>query len=202
MNEEARTGRSPGPWKAVVTGLGLVLATISAAVGILSFLGDEAERAEARRDRARTSPAVQQPEPAPTVSPTSGPTSGPTSQAPTPAPTPPVHETLPRSFLGVWSGTLTQGGSSYRVRLRLRNGEAGEPVGTVAYEPLHCAGELTLRSASPESLELAETLTSGTGCTPEGNIALDRHANGTLTYNYFHIRGAVTTTGTLKKTGN
>ncbi|MGW2153884.1 hypothetical protein [Nonomuraea sp. NPDC001699] len=122
MNEEARTGRSPGPWKAVVTGLGLVLATISAVVGILSFLGDEAERAEARRDRARTSPAVQQPEPAPTV--------------------------------------------------------------------------------SPKSLELAETLTSGTGCTPEGNIALDRHANGTLTYNYFHTRGAVTTTGTLKKTGN
>ncbi|MFB9206608.1 hypothetical protein ACFFV7_35795 [Nonomuraea spiralis] len=75
-------------------------------------------------------------------------------------------------------------------------------MGTIAYEPLHCAGELTLRTASPESLELAETLTSGTGCTPEGNIALDRHANGTLTYNYFHSRGSVTTTGTLKKTGN
>lgn len=189
---------------------------VGAVAGVLSYAADQAERAEARRARTTTLP--QEREPASSISPTfSSSSQAPTERAtpstsetgtasvPTPATSRPAQTktgTMPRYFIGVWSGTLTQGGSSYAVRLRLQDGEIGEPVGTIEYETLHCAGELKLRTASPRSLDVVETLTNSAGCTPEGNIALKRNSNGSLSYSYFHSDGSVSTTGTLKRAGS
>lgn len=209
--------RPAGHWLAwLATVVGALVGVVSMLVGIWALQGDEAERAEAKR---ATTPALSH-EREPAAS--GGPTFASSSKAPSATPVPSVSETgaksvpdltrspsmttkaetMPRYFLGEWSGMLTQGGSSYSVRMEIQEGEIGEPVGTVEYETLHCAGNLKLRTASPGSVELAETITSSGGCTPEGNIALKRNSNGSLSYSYFHSAGSVTTTGTLKRAGS
>ncbi|MEO5875493.1 MAG: serine/threonine-protein kinase [Streptosporangiaceae bacterium] len=110
----------------------------------------------------------------------------PASATPSPTATP-VPGLIPKEFLGRWKGTVLQfdGNEKYPVQINLRQGEAGETVGTVKYRSLGCEGTLRLIQVRPDTLRLTEYITINGGCDTPVNLTLTFRAAKKLTYRFY-----------------
>ncbi len=84
----------------------------------------------------------------------------PTTAGPSAAPLDPGD--IPRSFLGTWSGNVSQPDAAdyrkYPVELTLHGGDLGDLVGESHYGLLNCSGQLTLTDFAKSQIEVEEKI--------------------------------------------
>jgi hypothetical protein len=92
---------------------------------------------------------------------------------------------LPATFLGTWEGrgSQTDQEGDWTIRANLVGGQPGAIIGTIAYPSLDCTGDLTLRLATPSSLEVVERITAGR-CVDGGTITLTPAGDGRLRFDW------------------
>lgn len=92
---------------------------------------------------------------------------------------------LPVTFLGTWEGrgTQTDQEGEWTIRADLVGGQPGAIIGTIAYPSLDCTGDLTLRLATPTSLEVVERISEGQ-CVDGGTITLTSTGDGRLRFDW------------------
>lgn len=99
-----------------------------------------------------------------------------------------VAAAVPESFLGAWSGQMTQPSSSrspYSMDVDLRPGQVGSIVADVRYDDLECGGNWTLVQAEPDRLVLHETITYGTGTCADGYMDVSPADDGQLYFAWY-----------------
>jgi hypothetical protein len=102
------------------------------------------------------------------------------------------------SFTGAWKGTGVQTNQlEWTIALTLASGGRGSVVGTITYPSLACGGDLILREADGERVELLERITFGT-CADRGVITLARAQDG-LRYAWRGTDDALAARGTLSR---
>jgi hypothetical protein len=103
-----------------------------------------------------------------------------------------------QSFTGAWKGSGTQNsGLGWTIALTLASGARGSVVGTITYPSLACGGDLILREADAERVELLERITFGT-CVDRGVVTLARTQDG-LRYDWRGTDDALAARGTLSR---
>jgi hypothetical protein len=92
---------------------------------------------------------------------------------------------LPTTFLGTWEGrgSQTDQPGEWTIRAHLVGGQPGAIIGTIAYPSLDCTGDLTLRLATPTSLEVVERISEGE-CVDGGTITLTAAGDGRLRFDW------------------
>ena len=117
-----------------------------------------------------------------------------------------VHASVQRSsevvdsaFEGSWRGRGSQSDQpgEWTVAFTVAGGGRGRVVGTIAYPSLACGGDLILRTAASDRLELLERITYGE-CTDQGIITLTPTAGG-LSYDYRMQQGGMTARASLTR---
>ncbi len=179
---ETRTGKQISWWVGV---LGFPVATASLLYGVLSYRGDEADRAEARRTSAQSTPVTHdedRPRSVSISSPKPSIKSVKRAAPPTPAS---LRQEVPARFIGTWFGQVAQFGSqNYTLKLRIKGGELGKSVATAEYKELGCSGydELS-KVVSGNELKLREVITVGVEkCIEEMAVELRYDWTGSLSY--------------------
>ncbi len=77
-----------------------------------------------------------------------------TAAVPAAAPAPKSYD-IPSGFLGSWSGTVSQPGTtSYTVKLTLTNGDIGQNVGRASYPELGCIADLYLTDVAGSTIRV------------------------------------------------
>ncbi|HEX5724639.1 MAG TPA: hypothetical protein VFX98_04190 [Longimicrobiaceae bacterium] len=105
------------------------------------------------------------------------------------------------SFLGTWKGSGVQSDDpqgGWTIAATLANGRVGTIVGTMTYPSVACGGDLVLRRARPDRLELLEDITFG-DCVDQGIVTLTPSGDGGLDYAWHQDGNAMTATGTLTR---
>lgn len=107
---------------------------------------------------------------------------------------------MPAAFLGTWEGrgTQTDQPGEWTIRMNIMGGMPGAIVGTIAYPSLRCSGDLTLRVAAPNALEVQERITEGQ-CVDGGTITLTPADGGGLRYDWSLAGYSATAEGTLRR---
>lgn len=103
-----------------------------------------------------------------------------------------------RPFVGSWQGTGEQSDhpGEWSIAATIAGGAVGAVVGTIAYPSLQCGGELILRRAAADSMELREHITHG-DCVDGGIITLGVRPGGWLAYGWRAEDGTLTARGQL-----
>lgn len=94
------------------------------------------------------------------------------------------QDDVPRAFLGTWKGKGQQSNQDgfWSIAATIAPGRSGEIVGTITYPSAACGGDLILRAARPDRLEVREDITFG-DCADGGLITLTPQDGG-LRYHY------------------
>jgi hypothetical protein len=107
----------------------------------------------------------------------------------------------PRGFVGTWSGlakTASSKGTSTSLIISLVGGKLAETVGTAEYGTWECTADMTLITASKESLKLQLEFPEEDDCA-EGIITLTLRDADDLHYRYEENENAPTATAKLKR---
>jgi uncharacterized repeat protein (TIGR01451 family) len=134
-----------------------------------------------RRLWSATSPAEQQ-QPPPAQPPPSPAESSSSSRAPASPRTEPPQ--VPATFVGTWTGIVTQDNydkSPYPYNGRITAGRIGDIVGTGELPSLGCMVNWTLRRAAKTEIVVHETVSRGAECV-DTDITLTLLSDGTLRY--------------------
>ena len=110
-----------------------------------------------------------------------------------------ASEQVGPAFEGSWRGHGTQSNppSEWTIALTVAGGGRGSVVGTIAYPSLACGGDLILRAAASDRLELLERITYG-GCVDRGIVTLTPAAGG-LAFDWREQQGPMTGRGMLAR---
>jgi len=111
---------------------------------------------------------------------------------------------VPGPFSGIWVGQGFQYNPAiqWSILLGFANGSIGTIVGSIAYPSLRCGGELHLRAASGNRIELLEDITYG-NCVDQGIIATTLVANGAMNFEYRETAtGPIAAIGSLVGAGS
>ncbi|MBB5084847.1 hypothetical protein [Nonomuraea endophytica] len=149
------------PWLKIA---GVAAGAFSAVFALLSLVGDEIGRADARK-------------PSPTPMEVASPGAGVAK---------PRAAAVPDRFIGTWIGLVDDEDmdTPFPVEILLRRGGLGQIVGKVRYESLKCAGVVRLFEVSSRKLSVQESLTVATEQCDDDLVTLKYQANGTLYYTY------------------
>lgn len=107
---------------------------------------------------------------------------------------------VPSAIAGSWKGQGVQSdnpGGGWTIALTLAGEGRGSVVGTITYPSLACGGDLILREASAERVEVTERITFGT-CVDRGIITL-APAGGGLRFDWRVGDSDLTAHGTLSR---
>ncbi|HKP76203.1 MAG TPA: hypothetical protein VJT67_11810 [Longimicrobiaceae bacterium] len=107
---------------------------------------------------------------------------------------------VPSTIAGSWKGRGVQSddpGGGWTIALTLAGEGRGSVVGTITYPSLACGGDLILREAGAERVEVAERITFGT-CVDHGIIVLTPDGGG-LRFDWRVEDSSLTARGTLSR---
>jgi hypothetical protein len=107
---------------------------------------------------------------------------------------------VPSAFAGSWKGRGVQSddpGGGWTIALTLAGEGRGSVVGTITYPSLACGGDLILREAGAERVEVAERITFGT-CVDHGIITFTPAGSG-LQFDWRVEDSGLTARGTLSR---
>jgi hypothetical protein len=108
-------------------------------------------------------------------------------------------DNVPAVFEGAWKGRGTQSdGGHWTIALTLADGRVGEVIGTITYPSLACGGDLILRQADGDRVELLERITFGNCVDGILSITNDRRHAG-LGYAWRQVGGTLTAEGELAR---
>jgi hypothetical protein len=99
-----------------------------------------------------------------------------------------ASESLPRSLVGRWQGTVIQYNTSqqYPASLSFYSAPVGSPVGQSMYSTLECGGTLRLMAVDGNTIQVTEYITQQpTGmnkCITPESLSITFNSDGTLTY--------------------
>ncbi|HEX8830986.1 MAG TPA: hypothetical protein VF705_07470, partial [Longimicrobium sp.] len=104
------------------------------------------------------------------------------------------------AFIGSWAGRGTQSDEpgEWTISATIAGGEVGAVVGSIAYPSLSCGGDLILRDATAERMEVREHITYGS-CVDQGIITLRVRPGGVLAYGWRSEDSPLTAQGQLER---
>lgn len=102
------------------------------------------------------------------------------------------------AFVGSWKGTGEQSDhpGEWTISATIAGGSVGQVVGTIAYPSLQCGGDLVLRRAARDAMELREHITYG-DCVNQGIVTLGVRPGGWLAFGWRTEDGTLTARGQL-----
>jgi hypothetical protein len=112
---------------------------------------------------------------------------------------PAAAQTIPDAFTGSWKGAGSQSDEAgeWTIAYTLADGRPGAVVGTITYPSLECGGDLILRNADREHVELGERITFG-DCVDHGIVTLTPAARG-IAFGWRTEAGGPTARGMLAR---
>ena len=105
---------------------------------------------------------------------------------------------VPNSFLGEWSGEVSQGNEHYPVTMSLQRPPEGLISGTIDYPTLNCSGVLQFKRQE-QSVSVVEEIIKNGGCISGGQIRLQLSDADHLSWSWFYANGQLGATAILTR---